>query len=112
MRFMNLCSWICYLLIFGGSFYLGVLFPNRNGEITLSYVNGTANVHYGEDGVPHIFADNQEMGSLALGYVHAADRLWHMDYMRRLAQGKLSEIFGNVTVPVDESMRLLNIRNT
>jgi penicillin amidase len=29
----------------------------------------------------------------ALGYVHAQDRLWQMELMRRIAPGRLSEIF-------------------
>jgi penicillin amidase len=34
----------------------------------------------------------------ALGYVHAQDRLWQMELMRRIAPGRLSEIFGKVAL--------------
>jgi penicillin amidase len=37
----------------------------------------------------------------ALGYVHAQDRLWQMELMRRIAPGRLSEIFGKVALKND-----------
>ena len=39
---------------------------------------------------------------IALGYVHAQDRLWQMELMRRIAPGRLSEIFGSVTLKNDQ----------
>jgi penicillin amidase len=45
-------------------------------------------------GVPHIFASTEHDLYLACGYVHAQDRLFQIDTYRRLAQGRLSEIFG------------------
>ena len=43
-------------------------------------------------GIPHIFAGNDEDALFAEGYVHAQDRLWLMEYQRRLGQGRLAEI--------------------
>src|SRR5262249_18422475 len=40
-----------------------------------------------------------------LGYVHAQDRLWQMEFQRRIGHGRLSEIFGDVTVPQDRFLR-------
>src|SRR5712691_10358998 len=45
-------------------------------------------------GVPHIYAGTSRDLYYALGYVHAQDRLWHMELNRRVAHGRLSEIFG------------------
>ncbi len=45
-------------------------------------------------GVPHIYAADLEDLFFAQGYVHAQDRLWQMELNRRLANGRLSEIFG------------------
>jgi penicillin amidase len=41
----------------------------------------------------HIYAANNKDAMMALGYVHAQDRLWQMELMRRIAPGRLSEIF-------------------
>jgi penicillin amidase len=51
-------------------------------------------VYFDTYGIPHIYADNEKDAFRALGYVHAQDRLWQMELMRRIASGKLSEIFG------------------
>jgi penicillin amidase len=50
--------------------------------------------------VPHIYANNSIDAMTALGYVHAQDRLWQMELMRR-APGRLSEIFGKVALKND-----------
>jgi len=45
-------------------------------------------------GIPHIYAGNEADAMFALGYMHARDRLWQMDFDRRASQGRLSEIIG------------------
>ena len=40
-----------------------------------------------------------------LGYVHAQDRLWQMEFQRRIGHGRLSEIFGAATLPQDRFLR-------
>ncbi len=61
-------------------------------------------------GVPHIYAANTHDLMFAQGFVHAQDRLWQMDFQRRLVAGRLSEVMGAVTVPVDRWMRILGMR--
>ena len=46
------------------------------------------------EGVPHLFARSERDGWFAMGYVHAQDRLWQMEFQRRVAQGRLAEILG------------------
>ena len=45
-----------------------------------------------KNAVPHIIAGSIEDAAFGLGYVHAQDRFWQMELMRRLGQGRLSEI--------------------
>jgi len=59
--------------------------------------------------VPHIFGETDPDVFFGLGYAHAQDRLWQMIMLRRTAQGRLSEVFGKRTLPVDELMRRLDI---
>ncbi|MFN2165294.1 MAG: penicillin acylase family protein, partial [Anaerolineae bacterium] len=61
-------------------------------------------------GVPHIYAGNELDLWFAQGFVHAQDRLWQMDFQRRLVAGRLSEVMGQTTVPVDRWIRILSMR--
>ncbi len=63
-------------------------------------------------GIPHIISVAESDGFFAQGYLHAQDRLWQMDYTRRLAEGKLSEIFGDETIDVDFFMRSLDLKDS
>ena len=68
--------------------------PKYEGELALKNISKTTNVYFDDYGIPHIYADNQHDAMVALGYVHAQDRLWQMELLRRIAPGRLSEIFG------------------
>jgi Protein related to penicillin acylase len=59
--------------------------------------------------VPHITANNQTDAYTALGYLHAQDRLWQMELIRRIAAGRLSEIFGADLIPTDKLFSGLGI---
>lgn len=76
--------------------------PNYAGELALKNISNKVTVYYDNVGVPHINAENQKDAYIALGYVHAQDRLWQMELMRRIAAGRLSEIFGKDLVRVDQ----------
>ncbi|MES0861084.1 penicillin acylase family protein [Ruegeria sp. SCPT10] len=59
--------------------------------------------------VPHILGETDPDVFFGLGFAHAQDRLWQMTVMRRTAQGRLSEIFGARTVPIDKLLRRLDL---
>lgn len=59
--------------------------------------------------VPHVFAEADADAFFALGWVHAQDRLWQMEVQRRTAQGRLAELFGSDALPVDRTMRALDL---
>ena len=85
--------------IFG---YLQYSKPKYEGEISIKNLSKTTEVFYDEYGIPHIYAANQKDVFLALGYVHAQDRLWQMELLRRIAPGRLSEVFGSVALENDK----------
>lgn len=58
-----------------------------------------------ERGVPHIFAENDHDAVVALGYVVAQDRLFQLDFLPRVASGRLSEVFGASSVETDRFLR-------
>lgn len=62
------------------------------------------------DGIPHVLAhDEHDMAFLA-GWLHARDRQFQMDVLRRQASGTLAELFGPVTLPSDVQFRTLGLR--
>ncbi|MBE0392658.1 penicillin acylase family protein [Flavobacterium sp. PL002] len=81
--------------------YIFYLKPKYEGEVLLKDLNKETTVYFDDYGIPHIYADNPKDAMLALGYVHAQDRLWQMELMRRIAPGKLSAIFGSVAIDND-----------
>jgi penicillin amidase len=61
-------------------------------------------------GIPHIYAENAADLFTAQGYVQAQDRLWQLDFQRRVAAGRLSEIFGPPTLANDLLLRRFSLR--
>lgn len=86
---VGLCSYIFYLK------------PKYEGEIQLKNLDKTTTVYFDDFGIPHIYADSEKDAIRTLGYVHAQERLWQMELLRRIAPGKLSEIFGSVALKND-----------
>ena len=82
--------------------YLQTTKPNYEGEERLANISKPTTVFFDEYGVPHIYANSQKDAMTTLGYVHAQDRLWQMELMRRIARGRLSEIFGNPALKTDK----------
>ena len=89
--------------------YLQYSKPNYEGEIQLKNIEKATTVYFDDFGIPHIYANSQQDAMIALGYVHAQDRLWQMELMRRIAPGKLSEIFGSVMLKNDKFFAGLGI---
>ena len=81
--------------------YLLYTKPKYEGEIALKNISKETTVYFDDYGVPHIYASNQKDAMIALGYVHAQDRLWQMELLRRIAPGRLSELFGTKALKND-----------
>ncbi|QKJ38261.1 penicillin acylase family protein [Pseudomonas sp. MPDS] len=96
------------IIVAGG--YLYSKQPTRQGTVQLQGLQGSVTVRYDERGVPHIRAENETDLYRALGYVHAQDRLFQMEIMRRLARGELAEVLGPKLLDTDKLMRSLRIR--
>jgi penicillin amidase len=89
---------IIAILFIGYGFYLK---PNYEGAQKLKNIQKETIVYYDDFGVPHIYANSQKDAMTALGYVHAQDRLFQMELIRRIAPGRLSEMFGSKLVKTD-----------
>ncbi|HEX3023991.1 MAG TPA: penicillin acylase family protein, partial [Chitinophagaceae bacterium] len=89
--------------------FINHLKPDYSGEIKLKNIENETTVYFDDYGVPHIYAQNKKDAMIALGYVHAQDRLWQMELMRRIAPGRLSELFGNIALKNDKFFTGLGI---
>lgn len=90
-------AFICSLgstAVFGLGFWLFSLEPNLKGELELAGVDAQVEVYFDEVGTPHIYAQSQPDAYFALGYVVASERLFQMDFSRRIAYGQISEVLG------------------
>jgi penicillin amidase len=83
--------------------------PSPGGILAIPGLSAPVEVVRDREGVPHIFAKTYDDLYLALGFVHAQDRLWQMEMQRRTGQGRLSEIFGERTFGADVFLRTLNL---
>lgn len=94
----------------GFAFYwLSTSLPQTEGEIAFNGLTAPVKIVRDDRGVPHIFAADQLDAAFALGFVHAQDRLWEMDYMRHIGAGRLAEIVGRKGLRLDRFMRTLGI---
>ena len=98
------------LIVVGGVYWYATRsLPNVDGEVQLAGLESEVEVIRDAFGVPRILAESEEDALFSLGYVHASDRLWQMDLSRRLAQGRLSERFGERALATDRLMRSLDL---
>jgi penicillin G amidase len=98
------------LIATGIFFYLQYLKPNYEGELQLEGLSDKVEVLYDDYAIPHIYAQNEQDLFYAFGYVHAQDRLFQMEVLRRLADGRLSELFGEAAIESDKFFRTLSFR--
>ena len=89
--------------------FLSRSLPDYSEDFTLSGISAPVEIVRNNANVPHIFGASDEDVYFALGFAHAQDRLWQMTQLRRTAQGRLSEIFGQRTVRIDEILRRYDI---
>ncbi|WP_297764684.1 penicillin acylase family protein [uncultured Muriicola sp.] len=83
--------------------------PDYSGEKGMKNLSADVTVTYDPYGIPHIEASREEDAFRALGYVHAQDRLWQMELLRRVAVGGLSEVFGKDLISTDKFFLSLGI---
>jgi len=84
--------------------------PKVEGQIDVAGLDGPVTVRRDRWGVPHIEASTRDDVWFAQGFAAAQDRLWQMDFYRRVTAGRLSEMAGEEGLPVDRLLRTLGIR--
>src|SRR5579864_6971459 len=87
--------------------YLRQSLPDVNARVTVAGLAAPVDIVRDADAIPHVLASNKLDALFGLGYVHAQDRLWQMEFQRRIGHGRLSEVFGAATVPQDRFLRTI-----
>ena len=87
-------------------------FPRRSGTVRLPAGAVGARVTIATDahGVPAIRAASIPDAMFGIGWAHARDRLWQMEFDRRVGSGRLAEILGEAAVPADTFLRTIGFR--
>jgi penicillin G amidase len=86
-------------------YFLSRSLPDYSENFALTGISAPVEIVRDVNSVPHIFGKTDPDVFFALGFAHAQDRLWQMTMLRRTAQGRLSEVFGERTLKIDELMR-------
>ncbi len=113
-------SWTKRLLIGGAAtlavvglglgFYVQKSLPTLNGELSLPCLSAPVQVLRDTSDVTHVLAQTPDDAWRALGYVHAQERGWQLEFNRRVMRGELAEVLGEAALETDKLMRTLGIR--
>lgn len=94
--------------LFGGLLWFSI--PSSDEVATIPGLAATVSITVDQDGVPRIRAASETDAATALGFLHARDRMFQLELLRRSASGRLSELVGSQTLPFDREMRILGLR--
>ena len=83
--------------------------PKIDGALTVAGLSAPVNISRDAHGIPLITAQSEDDAYFALGYLHAQDRLFQMEMMRRQGAGRVSELIGPAGVNSDKFMRTLRV---
>lgn len=92
-----------------GFYLMSRSIPDYDGDRTVEGLSAAVEIIRDANAVPHIYAASDEDAFFAMGLVHAQERLWQMEVARRGAQGRLSELFGAATLPIDKRLRAFDL---
>ena len=92
------------------AYYLGSRsIPNYEQTFFSNQINKKIEIYRDSYAIPYINTSNENDAFFGLGYVHAQDRLWQMTILRKMAQGRLSEVFGQDALNSDLLFRSIDI---
>jgi penicillin G amidase len=84
--------------------------PSDAAELRMEGLSAPVRVTLDEAGVPRIQAAGERDAAIAMGYLHARDRLFQMEMMRRGAEGRLAEVAGSAMLRLDRFSRTLGLK--
>jgi penicillin G amidase len=97
------------LLLVSAAVYVWRSFPRLDGEMRAPGLSAPVLVRRDPSDVTHIQAQSAADAAFALGWVHAQERGWQLEFNRRVMHGELSEVLGPATLETDKLLRTLGI---
>lgn len=112
LLFSALSILVVIAALFGAWFYqrMRASLPVLDGSVAINGVSSAVTIERDQQGVPTITGKNRLDVAAGLGFLHAQERFFQMDLMRRSAAGELSELFGGKTVAFDTHARVNGFR--
>ena len=95
----------------GGWWWVRSSLPILDGQLTVAGLKAPVEILFDEHGVPAVYAIEAEDAWFAAGVLHARDRRWQMELYRRVTMGRLSEVIGDRTIPLDQRFLTLGLRD-
>lgn len=86
-----------------------VSLPEDYSKASAGEINEKITIRADDYAIPYVFAQNEFDLFFSIGYLHAQNRLWQMEFFRKAGEGRLSEIFGEKTFDYDLLMRRVGI---
>jgi len=109
VRLVSVAVLLTVIVVLAAWWIAGRSIPDYDADWQVTGINGPIEIVRNTAAVPHIFGDTDADVFYGLGFAHAQDRLWQMLITRRTAQGRLSELFGDSTIQIDDLLRRLDI---
>lgn len=111
-RLLTIATILCLVMFVVIIFLLQGSLPIQSGEMTLKGLRSPVIVSRDQLGIPSIQGDSRIDIARATGFLHAQERFFQMDLMRRAAAGELAELFGSELIDFDKERRLHLFRST
>ena len=102
---------VAAVAIAAGWFALRGSLPRYDGRVVAAQLSAPVAIERDALGTVTLHASNRRDLTFALGYVHAQERFFEMDLLRRRAAGELAELFGSVALPADRTARAHRMRD-
>ncbi|MBN1154537.1 penicillin acylase family protein [candidate division KSB1 bacterium] len=96
-------------IIFFSHLLINRSIPKYSGSYRCHMIGSNVSIYRDDYGVPHIIANDEKDLFFSAGFVHAQDRLWQLNLLKHMANGTLSEIFGEETRSLDRFVRLAGL---
>lgn len=112
---IGIFSSLILVTIFAGIFFYKMLsstVPKYEGTIHSNKIISDIEIYRDSFAIPYIIAESDEDVAFALGYLHAQERLFIMDLIRRAGEGRLAEILGEKALPLDKMFRSVGIKRS
>ena len=106
MRWIKRSVWVVVVLLLALAGAVGVYvqrsLPVLDGQLRLSVLKAPVDIKRDASDVTHVIAQSPLDAMRAIGYVHAQERGWQLEFNRRIMHGELAEILGEAALPVDK----------